>query len=81
MEREEIKNKVDEIIELVLDVDKNEIKDDSDLYDDLGSDSLDAVELVMKCEESFDISIVDGMVEKVRTVNELIDTIEEELKN
>jgi acyl carrier protein len=46
---------------------------DSSLFvDDLGSDSLDAVELVMEWEEGFDLAIPDADAERIRTVGDLI---------
>lgn len=43
--------------------------------DDLGADSLDTVELVMKFEEDFDIEIPDEDAEKIQTVQDAIDYI------
>jgi acyl carrier protein len=45
--------------------------------DDLGADSLDTVELVMALEEEFDIEISDEDAEKIQTVQNAIDYIEE----
>ena len=46
------------------------------LIDDLGADSLDVVEVVMQIEEEFDIEISDEEVEKLTTVQEIIDYVE-----
>lgn len=40
--------------------------------DDIGSDSLDAVELVMEWEEEFDLAIPDAVAEQIRTVGDAI---------
>jgi len=46
------------------------------LVDDIGADSLDVVEIVMQVEEEFDIEIPDEEVEKLTTVQEIIDYVE-----
>jgi acyl carrier protein len=43
--------------------------------EDLGADSLDLVELVMKLEETFDITVPDDEAQKLRTVGEAIDFV------
>ena len=45
------------IIAEVLDVEEDEITMDTRLLEDLGADSLDAVEIIMGIEEAFDIGI------------------------
>lgn len=45
-------------------------------FDDLGADSLDAVEMAMEVEEEFEISIPDWEIEKVKTVAEAIALVE-----
>lgn len=49
---------------------------DVSLVDDIGADSLDVVEVVMQIEEKFDIEISDEEVEKLTTVQEIIDYVE-----
>ncbi len=46
------------------------------ITDDLGADSLDTVEIVMRLEEAFDILIEDEESEKMFTVQDIIDYIE-----
>ncbi len=48
---------------------------DAHFVDDLGADSLDTVELVMKFEEDFDVEIPDEDAEKIQTVRDAIDYI------
>ncbi|WP_035603190.1 acyl carrier protein [Haloferula sp. BvORR071] len=47
----------------------------ADLFKDLGADSLDAVELVMACEEEFNLSIRDEDAAKIRTVGDTLKTL------
>ncbi len=57
----------------VLNVAPERITADTQLLaDDLGADSLDAVELVMEFEEQFDVPIPDAAAEKIRTVGDAI---------
>ena len=48
-------------------VDASTVLPESDFFTDLNFDSLDAMELVMKVEEEFDVSVSDERAEKVRT--------------
>lgn len=52
-----------------------DVTPDAHFVDDLGADSLDTVELVMKFEEDFDIEIPDEDAEKIQTVQEAVDYI------
>ena len=71
--KDEIKKIVtDELIKL-LGVDEDEITEDANLQNDLGMDSLDAVELIMNFEQEFNIAIPDSDVENIKTVKEIID--------
>ena len=54
----------------------DEIQSDSSFVDDLGADSLDTVELVMAFEEEFNIEISDDVAEKITTIKEAIEHIE-----
>ncbi len=58
---------------------KEEISTDASFVDDLGADSLDTVELVMALEEEFDCEIPDEEAEKITTVQEAVDYIENHL--
>ncbi len=47
----------------------------SKLNDDLGADSLDAVELIMGVEDKYKINIPDEEAEKIRTFGDLVDYV------
>ena len=69
----------DKIIDIITDqgcVDKGHVVPTARLNEDLGFDSLDAVELIMALEETFDIEISDDEAEKVTTVQQVIDCVE-----
>lgn len=76
----EIQDKVYEIIEEKLGVDKSEINNEASFTNDLGADSLDTVELIMEFEKAFDLSIPDDKAEKIATVGDAISYIEENAK-
>ena len=73
----EIEAKIIKIVSDQLNVDEGEINPDSSFVDDLGADSLDTVELVMALEEEFDVEIPDEDAEKMQTVGDVVDYIEE----
>ncbi len=52
-----------------------DVTPDAHFVDDLGADSLDSVELVMKFEEDFDIEIPDEDAEKIQTVQDAVSYI------
>ena len=65
-------DKVRDIIEKELGVEREKLTDNASFIDDLGADSLDIVELVMEFEKEFNIDIPDEDAEKLRTVGEAI---------
>ena len=70
-----IDKRVREIVAEQLERDVNEVTNEASFIDDLGADSLDIVELVMKMEEEFGIEIPDEEAEKIKTVNDVIQFI------
>ena len=72
-----IEERVVDIVAEQLGVGKDQIKRDTSFVNDLGADSLDTVELVMELEEEFDINIPDDAAEKIQTVGQAIDFIDE----
>jgi len=76
----EVAEKVKKIIMEELGVDEEEVTPEASFVDDLGADSLDQVELVMKFEEEFGIEIPDEDQEKITRVKEAVDYIESHTK-
>ena len=73
----EVQDKIKQIIVDELGVDENEVTPNARFIDDLGADSLDTVELVMRFEEEFGIEIPDEDAEKILTVGKALDYIKE----
>ncbi len=76
-----VREKVKQIIVEQLGVDEAEVTDTASFVDDLGADSLDIVELVMAFEEAFSIEIPDEDAEKIATVKDAVDYIENKKKS
>ena len=72
-----IQERVKKIIIEQLGVKEEEVVESASFVDDLGADSLDTVELVMALEEEFGVEIPDDEAEKIRTVKEAFDYIDQ----
>lgn len=68
--------KIKAILAEQLDVDEDSITADSLLVEDLGADSLDAIDIVMSVEDEFSIEVPDEIVEKMESVNDIITFVE-----
>src|SRR5262249_59253166 len=75
-----VEERVIEIVSEQMGVAKDQVTRDTSFVNDLGADSLDTVELVMEFEEEFDITIPDEEAEKIQTVGQAIQYIEEHTK-
>jgi acyl carrier protein len=64
--------KVKDIIEKELGVEREKLTSEASFIEDLGADSLDIVELVMEFEKEFNIDIPDEDAEKLRTVGDAL---------
>ena len=75
----EIEEKVKSIVAEQMGVSKDEITRETSFVNDLNADSLDTVELVMEFEDAFELSIPDEEAEKIQTVGQAIDHINNEV--
>ena len=80
MSVENVQERVKNIIVEQLGVEADQVKPEAQFVNDLGADSLDTVELIMALEEEFDVEIPDEKAEKIKTVGEAIDYIEQNAK-
>ncbi len=68
-------DKVKEIIVEELGVEPGDVTLEANLADDLGADSLDAVELIMALEDEFELKISDDAAQEFQTVQQIVDYI------
>lgn len=68
--------KVRKIIAKELNLNEDDITLESKLSEDLGADSLDAVELIMAIEDEFGIQVSDEAAQKIRTVKDIVDYLD-----
>ena len=71
----DIENRVRKVVIEQLGVDEKQVTSNASFIDDLGADSLDTVELVMALEEEFGCEIPDDEAEKITTVQQAIDYV------
>jgi len=69
--------KISELIAEQLGIDASEVSADSKFDEDLNADSLDLFELVMAIEEEYGVEIPSEDLEKLSTVQDVIDYIED----
>jgi acyl carrier protein len=73
----ETADRVKKIVVEHLGVEADSVTPDASFIDDLGADSLDIVELVMAFEEEFSVEIPDDAAEKITTVKDAVDYIDQ----
>ena len=73
--------KLKEIIADVLNVEVNDITEDTTFVDDLGADSLDIFQIIMGIEETFDIEIDNDDAEQISTVGDSVEQIKNATNN
>jgi acyl carrier protein len=77
---QDVYDRLKKIIVDQLGVDESEVVPSASFVEDLNADSLDLVELIMSLEEEFKLQISDEDAEKITTVQEAEDYIEEHLR-
>ena len=70
-------DKVRDIVVEQLGSEADEVPLESTFIDDLGADSLDIVELIMAFEEEFNVEIPDEAAEKIKTVQDVVNYIDQ----
>jgi len=70
-----LKEEVVELISKTLDIEENEIKEGQKLYDSIGVDSTEMVELVVTFDKHFGIKIETNEITKFSTLNEIVEVI------
>ena len=77
MTTDSIRKQVDQIVADEFELDAATITPGSDLYDDLGLDSLDAIDLVVALEKNFGFKVEEGAARKIRKLEQLYEFVQE----
>lgn len=80
MTKEKVTNYVIDLCSEMLVLNKDAIKLNSDIAEDLGADDLDFVEIIMNCESEFNVTIPESDAATVHTVDDLINVVCKNLK-
>lgn len=81
MSQEEVAAKVKEIIVELLGADESKVTEDATFTTDLGADSLETVDLIMKLEQEFDIEIPEDQANTIQTVGDAISYVQKAVEN
>lgn len=79
LSRSDIQDRVLAVISEVLSIDASGISNEASIPDDLGATSIDKVELILTIEDEFGGSIPEQDIEKIVTVGDVIDYVENHL--
>lgn len=80
MEKSEILEKIRRMISEKLGIGIDEVREDANIIEDLGADSLDLVDIIMYVEDTFGIRVEDEELEKIRTLEDIVDNIARKLE-
>jgi len=72
-----IEEKIIKLVAKHLQVSESKVTPESDLFDDLGADSLDSIEMVLQLESNFDIEVSDEEIDGIRQVKDIIRLVED----
>ncbi len=75
----QVEARLRKIVAEQLSVDEEDVVPEASFIEDLNADSLDLVELIMTLEEEFNIKISDEDAEKIQTVQDAMDYLQEHL--
>jgi acyl carrier protein len=75
IDRERVKLDLIKIIAEELEIDPDSIKEDTSLQDDLEADSLEAINIGLAIEESFNVKMDDDTIHNFRTIRDITDNL------
>jgi acyl carrier protein len=69
------RTRVEDILVDVLDVTREQLTPDAKIQADLGADSLDIVDIAMKVEEEFGVTLPEENLDRIVTIEDLCDAL------
>lgn len=75
----EIKDKIKDVLTGILKIKPDELKEDAKLYDDIGVDSTEAVEIITSLEKTFNVELGDKEITKFSSINDIEKIIQAKL--
>jgi acyl carrier protein len=81
MTRVELEQKTREMMAEMFELKMEQLRPDTKLFEELNLDSIDAVDLVVKVQEITGRRVDQADLRRVRTVNDIVDMVEQYLKN
>jgi len=79
MTYEQIFDKVADLLLSQLNIDKNEMKPESRLVEDLGADSANMLILICDIEGEFDITVDNEMLTQIKTMDDAVKYLQQKL--
>jgi acyl carrier protein len=79
MDRSDLEERVKQILTTRLGMPPEEITAEARLVDDLGMDSLDAVELAIAMERQFKVELSDDQIAKLQTVGDIVTLVQQRM--
>jgi len=77
----DLDQEVKTILSKLIGLESSEINDESDLFNDLGVDSLKVIDIVTEIERTYKTEVKDSQLINLRTVKDLVNIVRESLKN
>jgi len=80
MTKEELYQKIEGLLTESFELDKDLIKPEALLVEDLDMDSIDAIEMILQLEDQYDQKITDEKLREAKTVQDIVDSLYEMLQ-
>lgn len=77
MDHEEIKTKVNELMHRGFEIPMEKLSPESKLFEDLGLDSLDAVDMLVHLEENLNVKVAGEKLTNVKTLQDVYELVSE----
>ncbi|NOZ91623.1 MAG: hypothetical protein GXO60_10115 [Epsilonproteobacteria bacterium] len=79
MSEQEIFDKIKEVLINDFEVEEQLIKKETSFYDDMGLDSLDAIDLIVSLNNIYNIEVDNKDIEEIRNIEQLIEVVQKNL--